>query len=223
MSAAAPLISVITPTYRRLSCLRELAACLLRQRHQRWEWLIVADGHDPEVQAFVEELGDRRARYLHTPPTRDLGSAQRNLGLLQASGELVVYVDDDNLVCEDYLGALAEPCVERGADWALCSIRMDEDYVLSPRLPLAPGKIDTLCLIVRRRLALQVPGGWVHDILHDYIFIQAVCGLGPGEIVPRVLAQHRSVDGTLAQRLYRRLPAPIKQLYRAGKRLLGRG
>jgi glycosyltransferase involved in cell wall biosynthesis len=89
-----PLISVIIPTYNRSAFLREAVDSVLQQTAGDLE-LIVADDGSTENTKVVCERYSEKLRYLFQP-NRGV-SAARNLGLQQAQGEFIAFLDSDDL------------------------------------------------------------------------------------------------------------------------------
>jgi glycosyltransferase involved in cell wall biosynthesis len=102
------LVSVITPTRNRSTLLRRAMASVVEQQYPRWEHVVVNDGSEDDTDAVLNAVADERVR-----PIRGEGggaSAARNLGLEAARGDLVAYLDDDNVMHPGWL---------RAAVWAL--------------------------------------------------------------------------------------------------------
>jgi glycosyltransferase involved in cell wall biosynthesis len=98
-----PRISVIIPAFNRAALLCEAAESALAQSYTNLEVLIVDDGSTDGTAAIVKARfeGDPRVRYLrqeHAGP----GPA-RNLGLRHAGGELIAFLDSDDLWVPDKL------------------------------------------------------------------------------------------------------------------------
>jgi GT2 family glycosyltransferase len=96
--------SIVVPTRARLDYLRVTLASIAPQAAQAGAELIVVDDAGPseEARRLAERFG---ARY--EPHPRPLGlNVARNTGVERSSGALVVFVDDDVEVCEDWLDAL---------------------------------------------------------------------------------------------------------------------
>ena len=91
-----PLVSVVLPTYNRAELLREAIASVRAQTCTDWELLIIDDGSTDDSAAVIREAarGDRRIRGLRGPH-RGV-SAARNLGIEQAAGTYVAFLDDDD-------------------------------------------------------------------------------------------------------------------------------
>jgi glycosyltransferase involved in cell wall biosynthesis len=91
-------LSIITATHRRPDKLR--ARCLssiASQTRSDFEWVVINDGSDPETRQVVETAPrDLDVRYIEMPH-RGL-VASRNLGLDEAKGDLISFLDDDNIL-----------------------------------------------------------------------------------------------------------------------------
>src|SRR5580693_6072239 len=111
----APRISVVVRSYNRLGALAELLVALLAQDHASFEIVVIEQStvRVPEELARVTTLArDRRVRLLRHEPLG--GPAARNAGVRAARGEVLVFIDDDDLpVGNDWLrrheAALADP------------------------------------------------------------------------------------------------------------------
>jgi glycosyltransferase involved in cell wall biosynthesis len=106
-----PDVSIIVPAYNRTDLLRETLVSCLVQTYQNYEVIVVDDGSEEDIAKAVELLcRDFDApgvdfdalgvvRYIKQP---HLGSnAARNRGLREALGELIQFVDSDDLLHPD--------------------------------------------------------------------------------------------------------------------------
>ncbi|MEK6964473.1 MAG: glycosyltransferase family A protein, partial [Nanoarchaeota archaeon] len=114
----ASLVTVITPTYNRIKSLKQAIDCVQKQTYPYWEHLIVADGHDFRVEKLVKAMQDPRVKYFYTKRTKDLGGSQRNHALRKAKGQLMAYLDDDNLMHKDYLKEMVKKFHSRKIGYA---------------------------------------------------------------------------------------------------------
>jgi glycosyltransferase involved in cell wall biosynthesis len=95
-----PRISVVIPYYNTPTQLTEAAlVSVQRQTVSDWEAIVVNDGSRDELTRALEDmlarLGDRRFRYL-TGPNQG-ASAARNRGAAAAEGDLLGFLDSDDL------------------------------------------------------------------------------------------------------------------------------
>jgi glycosyltransferase involved in cell wall biosynthesis len=94
-----PSVTVIIPTVGRLSLLPEALWSVRQQTVPVSQLLVIVDNPDPSVQAQVSALGEGIAGFAcYTLPEGRGVSAARNLGLEHATGEYVVFLDDDDLL-----------------------------------------------------------------------------------------------------------------------------
>ncbi|MGB0564714.1 MAG: glycosyltransferase family 2 protein, partial [Spirulinaceae cyanobacterium] len=101
-----PFVSVIIPTYGREELLVDSIADTLGQTYPQFEVLVVdqTPEHTPAVAAYLQEQADQGAiRWLRLPWASLPGA--RNLGVRQARGEIVVFIDDDIQMPPGYLAA----------------------------------------------------------------------------------------------------------------------
>lgn len=105
--ARTPQVSVVVRSYNRVATLCDLLRALLEQHHSSFEVVVVEQSTDvtPTDAACLADLArDPRVRLLHAPPLG--GAAARNTGVRAARGELLVFIDDDDLpVGRDWLAA----------------------------------------------------------------------------------------------------------------------
>lgn len=194
-----PAVTILTPTFNRHGPLLEAIRSVQAQVFTRYQHLIIADGHDPEVERIVKECQDPRIVYTHTDkPHGDWGAAARNHGLRMASAPLLCCLDDDNLLKPEYLFVMVNSFTPE-LGFVVCwidhpSIRVAATGVLKPELPPKVGTIDQLCTMFRTDLVRQV-GGWIPGYECDFTLVDAVSKISQGVVVRRSLAQYRMLPG----------------------------
>jgi hypothetical protein len=107
-------VSVVMPTRDRAELLPRAIASVRAQSHANFELIVVDDASVDETPAVIAAIDDPRVRSLRMAEATG-GSGARNAGLRAARGELVAYLDDDNLMAPLWLRAVAwaferEPC-----------------------------------------------------------------------------------------------------------------
>jgi GT2 family glycosyltransferase len=102
-----PLISVLIRTHKRAAFLRQALSSALHQTHRPIEVIVVEDGSD-EGLAVCNEFADRMTvRYVRIAPGRGR-SVAGNRALLEARGEWMCFLDDDDLFFSDHLEVLLQ-------------------------------------------------------------------------------------------------------------------
>lgn len=106
-------VSVVIPTVRPTHLGATLAS-VCRQTCSDWEMIVVAQGSDPELKAFVDKgYPDARVRFVHL---QEKGlSLARNAGIEAATHPLVLFTDDDCEAQEDWISVVTE-CFETYPD-----------------------------------------------------------------------------------------------------------
>lgn len=95
MTVAAPLVSVVIPTYLRPDLVTRAVRSALGQTLKEIEVIVVADGRDEETRWALRQITDPRLR-IHEP-TRRLGNADaRNEGVRLARAHWIAFLDDDD-------------------------------------------------------------------------------------------------------------------------------
>jgi glycosyltransferase involved in cell wall biosynthesis len=93
-----PRVSVIVRSYNRIAALCELLEALLLQEHASFEIVIVEQSTDFKKSDYnrLEELAaDPKVKLLNFPPLG--GPGARNEGVKNARGEILLFIDDDDL------------------------------------------------------------------------------------------------------------------------------
>jgi glycosyltransferase involved in cell wall biosynthesis len=92
-----PIVSVIIPAYNRANTLPEALRSVQAQTLKDWEAIIIDDGSSDETESVARsfQAGDDRIRYIHQ--TNRGRSAARNVGIAQAKGEYVAFLDSDDV------------------------------------------------------------------------------------------------------------------------------
>lgn len=116
MNTAAPLISVVMPTYNSEGFIRRSIDCILSQSMTDYELLLVDDGSTDATGAICDNYAkiDKRIRVFHKP-NGGVASA-RQLGMEQARGLYSLHFDADDIATEDMLSGLYEAAIENDAD-----------------------------------------------------------------------------------------------------------
>lgn len=99
-------VSIIIPTYNRSHLISETLDSVLKQTYATWECIVIDDGSQDDtiavINSFVEK--DARFRLLIRPLERIKGASTcRNIGLENAQGEFIQFLDSDDLISSDKL------------------------------------------------------------------------------------------------------------------------
>ena len=96
------MISAIIPTYNRAWCVREAVDSVLAQRGAELECIVVDDGSTDGTRETLQGLPIRYIRQSNRGP-----AAARNVGIAEAKGEFLAFLDSDDLWRRDKCAAQA--------------------------------------------------------------------------------------------------------------------
>ncbi|MFV0625283.1 glycosyltransferase family 2 protein [Sphingomonas sp. ac-8] len=99
-----PTVSVLIPVYNRAHLVGDAIRSIVAQRFGDWELVVVDDGSSDESIAVVEAFGDPRIRVVRHARNRGIPDA-RNTALDAARGDLIAWLDSDDLARPERLGA----------------------------------------------------------------------------------------------------------------------
>ncbi|MCD6064279.1 MAG: glycosyltransferase [Flavipsychrobacter sp.] len=90
-----PKVSIILCTYNRANYLDETIKSIIAQTFENWELMIIDNGSTDGTEKLIREIDDRRIIYEKTGRQR-MGPA-KNKGIKKATGDLIAFMDDDDL------------------------------------------------------------------------------------------------------------------------------
>lgn len=114
------MITVITPTYNRADYLSTAVDSVLKQSYSDWE-LLVVDDNKPESESrkataeVMSRYTDSRIHYIQNEKNMG-GAAARNVGIFQAKGDYIAFLDDDDMYLPDRLEVQYKQMVENNWD-----------------------------------------------------------------------------------------------------------
>jgi Glycosyl transferase family 2 len=162
-----PHVSVVIPTYQRAALVEAAVASVVEQSFRDFELIVVDDGSTDDTERTLAPYAGalRYERREHRG-----AAAARNAGLSLARGELVAFLDSDNLWLRDHLAVLAAILRERPAavlastcpGFITAGRASPADAVVSDPLPrlLAANFVGSPSCIAVRRDALASIGGF---------------------------------------------------------------
>ena len=118
-----PSISVIVPVYQAEKFLHRCVDSVSRQTFSDWELILVDDGSTDGSAALCDKFAarDNRIRVFHRKKNQGVSEA-RNLGLNEARGDYIAFLDADDCYEFQTLETLWNLREQSGADAAACAI-----------------------------------------------------------------------------------------------------
>ncbi|MCR5684379.1 MAG: bifunctional glycosyltransferase family 2 protein/CDP-glycerol:glycerophosphate glycerophosphotransferase [Lachnospiraceae bacterium] len=104
-----PKVSVIVPFNTGEFYLKDCLDSLAAQEFTDYEVLLVLDGYQGNIEHTIGTYRDRmNIRVLETPAGKTGVAAARNMGLDNAAGEYIFFLDSDDYVLEEAIGTMVE-------------------------------------------------------------------------------------------------------------------
>lgn len=139
------LVSVIVPVYNILDCLERCVDSLLAQTYKKMEILLVDDGSTDGTGTLCDQLAEKDSRIRVFHKENGGSSSARNLGILQARGGYLGFVDSDDYVEPDMYERLLE--VLRQHQGLMAQVGRNEIDAQGNRLPdicVPPPKLESV-------------------------------------------------------------------------------
>ena len=109
-------VSVIVPVYNVEKYLRQCLDSILQQTYQNLEILIINDGSTDGSDAICREYLEKMNEYPTLQKENTGISDTRNVGIRQATGEYVTFVDSDDWIEKTYIEELYDKLITYHAD-----------------------------------------------------------------------------------------------------------
>lgn len=222
-----PFVTVVTTTYQRDEMLRQAIESTVAQTYDRWEHIVVDTGSTDSTEEVVRSFQDPRVRLVQFGRTNE-GAPPRNFGARAGTGELLAFLDSDDLWLPGRLQRMVARWIEAGrpgivyanmADWdgrprpwwrgwapepalfSLRNMRRRQGRVL-PEL-LSGNFIGSGAVLVERGLFESV-GGYPTslDVLaaEDYALWLRCASVAEFASVPEVLFLYRVHEGQFSRK-----------------------
>ena len=183
-----PKISIIMPTYNRAAYIGETIESIRNQTYLNWELIIVDDGSDDNTEEVIEKIKDNRIQF-YKAGRIGIASKIKNIGLEKVTGELIAFMDSDDLWAptklEKQLAALQQypdAGFSLTGGYNFRNINEPTEYFYKQREGIKYGNIfisffksevaATIPTLILRRQCLQITGGFKDSKVHcDLDFI----------------------------------------------------
>ena len=123
-------LSIITPYYNTLKYTKRLGKQLSPQLTEEVEWIIIDDG------THEKELDKMKAKVIHLKTNSGNASKPRNIGLDNAQGDYIAFVDSDDQVSSNYVEEILRKTKQEDFDYCYISWKIDSyKYVIKEEPP----------------------------------------------------------------------------------------
>ena len=160
-----PLVSVVMPTRNRRELLPDALRSIAAQDYANWEVVIVNDGGEDVADLIEEYLSGKTVRYI--PLSKAVGQvAARNAALRAARGDIICYLDDDDVYLPNHIGTIVR-AIQQGehafvytdADYATEVVENGLRSVVQRSTPYAHKTFSLMQLLVQNYIPINT---WAH-------------------------------------------------------------
>ncbi|MDF5725064.1 MAG: glycosyltransferase [Rhizonema sp. PD37] len=209
MLKSKPLVSIITPFFNAEKYFQEAIDSVITQKYENWELLLIDDGSTDRSSAIAQQYAaqyPKKIRCLQHGERQNRGkSISRNLGIGNAKGEYIAFLDADDVYLPQKLEkqvAILESLPETGMvygptlhwySWTDRSEDVQRDFlrrvgVRSNSLYYPPslvtqylqdsGIVPCTCGLLVRRNVIEAIGGFeetIQNLFEDQILLAKIC------------------------------------------------
>ena len=235
-----PHFSVVMPAFDAAASIVRAIHSVVAQTHGDWELIVIDDGSSDATAQLVEAVHDSRVRLLRQPPS-GLPAVARNVGIREARGEYVAFLDADDVwypkklervgahltarpstdvVCHDVVVVVA------GVPRRLRAYRSDgSDFY--EQLAYRGNFLSTSAVTVRRAALLEAglfPEARGEPMAEDYALWLRLAERGCAfAIVPEVLGEYHRHEANLSGDLERMYGTTLRGMDARFRALAARG
>lgn len=159
-----PIVSIIVPVYNAEETLRRCIESVLNQGFTDFELLLVDDGSTDSSAGICREYenGDRRVRVIHKENTGV--SDTRNLGLSEARGTFVQFLDSDDWITPDATSLMVRAARDSGADMVIADFYYGVLW----------NKLFKREIIAQHGLSMDKTISWCEDFMFNLEYLRHV-------------------------------------------------
>ena len=145
------MVSIIVPVYNTEKFLHRCIDSILAQTYTDFELLLIDDGSKDSSGAICDEYAAQDARVKVFHEENGGVSSARNLGLDNARGEWITFVDSDDWISKDYL---EEMMTHSDSDLVIADFTVEGEGQWNERLPFGQWQGKELSGVIEHDVAL---------------------------------------------------------------------
>ena len=120
MLQSKPLVSIIMPIYNVKDYLRKSLDSILEQDYENLDIILVDDGSTDNSGDICDEYQEKDRRVVTVHKKNGGQASARNVGLQHSRGELIAFIDSDDVVSPEYISRMLKVMQEKQCDIVQC-------------------------------------------------------------------------------------------------------
>ena len=128
-----PALSIIVPVYNKEQYIDDCLQSILNQSFTDFELILVNDGSTDGSAEKCRSYSEKDNRIIFINQENKGVSAARNIGVANASGTYIGFIDSDDTIEPDMYELLVDNAINAGADISVCRLRvLFPDKIIGP-------------------------------------------------------------------------------------------
>ena len=143
-------VSVIVPVYNCAQYLDRCITSLMNQKLSDFEVLLIDDGSTDNSGSMIDDFAKKFSNVRTFHKQNGGVASARNVGLLNASGDFITFVDSDDYVSSEYLSTMYYCYEKSNADLVVSNIQIGNDCTTKEKTGIYT-KIETMRKLYTRK------------------------------------------------------------------------
>ena len=101
-TSSIPIVSIVIPTYNHAKFISKALESVINQTYKNWEAIIIDNNSTDDTNKIIKQYDDPRIKYLKINNNGVIAKS-RNLGIKEAKGEWIAFLDSDDWWTKDKL------------------------------------------------------------------------------------------------------------------------
>lgn len=120
------MVTIIIPVYRTEKYITKCIESIINQTYKDFEIVFIDDGTDDSSCSIINKKLNKtpNIKYKIINQENKGVSAARNVGIIEANGDYVVFIDSDDVISNNFLATLVEGSKENNVDVSICNYKM---------------------------------------------------------------------------------------------------
>jgi glycosyltransferase involved in cell wall biosynthesis len=123
-----PIVSVIIPAYNAEFSIRQCLISVTNQTFDDIEVIVIDDGSTDSTAEIIQSVADEDSRVRFLRQKNQFAGVARNNGLVQATGDYLLFLDADDYIEPDMLEVMIRLAETHNVDIAICSSNSINEY-----------------------------------------------------------------------------------------------
>lgn len=144
-----PLISLVIPIHNVEKFLDKCLQSVTRQTYRGLEIILVNDDSNDRSEIIAKHWQEKDSRIKYILTKKHNAALTRSVGIKQATGDLICFVDSDDIIHEDYVQSMYEAMVENDADIVTTKIAAFNEEDEIDKINTGSGKVSVASDLIK--------------------------------------------------------------------------